>query len=211
MAAFASNMPSEVGLRLLHCPLGSNIVLRTASCSVGIVLPVYSTFKALESRNQDEQQRWLLYWAAYGSFSIAEVFTDKFLSWFPLYYHMKLAFLVWLQLPSVDGAKQLYMNHLRPFLLRHQARLDQIVGCLYSEMTKFVSAHQGGLQFAKTLLMKILGTATQVVGVVFHPLQSKPSGGSRSIEGPTGRDEQARSEIEGPTPLVPNSESENDE
>lgn len=53
--------------------------------------------------------------------------------------------------------------------------------------------------------------ATQVVGGIFHPLQSKPSGGSRSIEGPTGREEQARSEIEGATPLVPNSESENDE
>ncbi|KAH7834826.1 hypothetical protein Vadar_020074 [Vaccinium darrowii] len=212
MAVFGSNIPSEVGLRLLLCPLGSNIVLRTASCSVGVVLPVFSTFKALESRDQNEQQRWLLYWAAYGSFSIAEVFTDKFLSWFPLYYHMKLAFLVWLQLPSVDGARKLYMNHLRPFLLRHQARLDQIVGFFYSEMTKFVSANQGGLQFAKTLLIKILGSAAQVVGGVFRPLQGKPNGATRSIGGPTGREEQASSEIEGiTTPQGLNSESEHDE
>ncbi|KAJ0763137.1 hypothetical protein HanOQP8_Chr04g0168881 [Helianthus annuus] len=46
---------------------------------------------------------------------------------------MKFAFLVWLQLPNTNGAKQLYMNHLRPFLLKHQANLDQIVGLLHSE------------------------------------------------------------------------------
>ncbi|KAK4477091.1 hypothetical protein RD792_016299 [Penstemon davidsonii] len=129
----------QVGLKLLLSPLGSNVVIRTACCSVGIVLPVYSTFKAIEANDQDEQQKWLLYWAAYGSFSVAEVFTDKFLHWFPLYYHMKFAFLVWLQLPTVDGAKQLYMNHLRPFLLRHQSRLDQIMGFFHGEMVNTLS------------------------------------------------------------------------
>ncbi|KAJ4714458.1 HVA22-like protein [Melia azedarach] len=39
---------------------------------------------------------------SYGSFSIAEAFADKLLSWFPMYYHLKFAFLVWLQLPSAD-------------------------------------------------------------------------------------------------------------
>lgn len=33
------------------------------SCSVGIALPVYSTFKAIESKDQDAQNRCLLYWA----------------------------------------------------------------------------------------------------------------------------------------------------
>ncbi|PHT30654.1 HVA22-like protein k [Capsicum baccatum] len=91
-----------VGLRLLFSPLASNIVVRTACCSVGVVLPVYSTFKAIEGRDENEQKKWLLYWAAYGSFSVVELCTDKFLRWFPLYYHMKFAFLVWLQLPITD-------------------------------------------------------------------------------------------------------------
>lgn len=33
------------------------------SCSVGLVLPVYSTFKAIENKDPNEQHRWLLYWA----------------------------------------------------------------------------------------------------------------------------------------------------
>ncbi|XP_050263019.1 HVA22-like protein k [Quercus robur] len=108
-----------VGLGLLLCRLGSNVVVQTVSCSIGIALAVYKTFKAIEEKDQDEQQWWLLYWAAYGSFSLAEVFADKLLSWFPLYYHVKFAFLVWLQLPSANGSKDLYMSHLRPFLLKH--------------------------------------------------------------------------------------------
>ncbi|XP_059647706.1 HVA22-like protein k [Cornus florida] len=184
MALFGSNMSSEVGLRLLLCPLGSNIVVRTASCSVGIVLPVYSTFKAIETKDQNEQQRWLVYWAAYGSFSIAEMFADKLISWIPLYYHMKFAFLVWLQLPSVDGANHLYMNHLRPFLLKHQDRLDQIVGSLYGEMSKFITTHQTEIRFARTLAMKLMVSANQMVRDIIHPVQKRRNG---MIEGPRTR------------------------
>ncbi|KAG6413368.1 hypothetical protein SASPL_126077 [Salvia splendens] len=102
MNFLGSSISSDVGLRLLLCPLGSNIVVRTACCSVGVVLPVYSTFKAIESKDQDDQHKWLVYWAAYGSFTVAETFTDKLLYWCPFYYHLKFAFLVWLQLPSVE-------------------------------------------------------------------------------------------------------------
>ncbi|KAF4380632.1 hypothetical protein F8388_016986 [Cannabis sativa] len=166
MALMASNLTSEVGLRLLLCPLGSNVVLRTACCSVGIAVPVYSTFKAIENKDNDEQQKWLLYWAAYGSFSLVEVFSDKLVSWVPMYYHLKFAFLVWLQLPTCNinpffdqGAKQLYMNHLRPFFLRHQARIDQVLGRAYGEMVKLFCAHKAEFQYFRTIFLKIIGSA----------------------------------------------------
>ncbi|KAG8368267.1 hypothetical protein BUALT_Bualt15G0027500 [Buddleja alternifolia] len=185
---------SKVGLRLILSPLGSNVVIRTACCSVGFVLPVYSTFKAIETKDQDEQQKWLIYWAAYGSFSVAELFTDKFLYWCPLYYHMKFAFLVWLQLPSVDGARVLYMNHLRPFLRRHQSRLDQFVNFFYGEMVKFVSNHESEIQFARTLITKLLLSANHVVQEILHPGQRQVNG--PSIEGPPEQVETSESESE---------------
>ncbi|XP_058080924.1 HVA22-like protein k isoform X3 [Magnolia sinica] len=119
----------QVGLRLLLCPLGSNVVIRTACCTVGIVLPVYSTFKAIERKDQSEQERWLVYWAAYGSFSLAEVFSDKILSWFPPYYYVKFAFLVWLQFPPADAK----------FVSAHQAEI-QFVRALLGRF--FIAAHQ---------------------------------------------------------------------
>ncbi|KAI7757216.1 hypothetical protein M8C21_003990, partial [Ambrosia artemisiifolia] len=190
MSILGSNVPSEVGLKLLLCPLGSNIVLKTACCSVGVILPVYSTFKAIETNNRTEQQKLLLYWAAYGTFSIAETFTDKIISWFPLYHHMKFAFLVWLQLPTTNGAKLLYMNHLRPFLLKHQANLDQIVALLYSETNKFVSAHQGEFVFVKAIVMKILISAKHLVNDSSQPNPPVPPPEGRAI---TGVNEQVES------------------
>ncbi|CAN1309624.1 HVA22-like protein k [Linum perenne] len=128
--------PTEVGLQLIRYPLNSKLVLRTACCSVGIAMPVYSTFKAIERDDRDEQKKCLVYWSAFGAFSVAEVFTDKILSWFPMYYHVKFAFLIWLQLPSTNGSACLYWNYLRPFLLRHQVRLDHIAEVLNSIMVR---------------------------------------------------------------------------
>uniref|UniRef100_A0A9I9CSU4 HVA22-like protein n=1 Tax=Cucumis melo TaxID=3656 RepID=A0A9I9CSU4_CUCME len=162
MALLGSAITNEVGLQLLLYPLGSNVVVRTACCSVGIVLPVYSTFKAIEKKDQNEQQKWLLYWAAYGSFSLVEAFSDKLLSWFPVYYHLKFAFLVWLQLPATDGAKKLYTSHLRPFLLKHQARVDRILGSISDEMVALRSYSQSRLCFI----------VTEILFVFFHGLES---------------------------------------
>ncbi|XP_010437314.1 PREDICTED: HVA22-like protein k [Camelina sativa] len=162
MALLGSGFTSEVGLRVLLSPLGSNIVLRTACCSIGIGLPVYSTFKAIESRDETEQQKWLIYWAAYGSFSLVEVFTDKIISWFPLYYHVKFAFLVWLQLATVEGSKQIYNNQIRPFLLRHQARVDRLVDGIYEEMVKVVRSHQREIRFVRSMIAKMLGSVNGV-------------------------------------------------
>ncbi|XP_031474313.1 HVA22-like protein k [Nymphaea colorata] len=164
-------IPGEVGLRLLLSPLGSNIVTRTACCSIGVALPVYSTFKAIEKNDQKEKEKWLCYWAAFGSFSIAEIFTDKIISWFPLYYHMKFAFLVWLQLPGLDGSRHLYLRFIRPFLLKHQAKLDQLVGFIYGEMNKFVTSHQREIQFLRVTLHKSVFAVYQTVRGMIVPVR----------------------------------------
>ncbi|WJX55526.1 HVA22-like protein k [Trifolium repens] len=174
-ALLGSNIASEVGLRLLLCPLGSNVVVRTACCSVGIALPVYSTFKAIESKNQDDQQRCLVYWAAFGSFSLVEVFTDKLISWVPMYYHVKFAFLVWLQLPPTNGAKQIYRNHIRPFLLKHQGSVDRVLGLAYCEVIKLVSSYQKEIKSVKTMVGKITESADKM-------LRSPPTASDRSSQ-----------------------------
>ncbi|WCJ30957.1 HVA22-like protein K [Euphorbia peplus] len=175
MAFLASNLTSDVGLRLLLSPLGSNVVIRTSCCAVGVVLPVYSTFKAIEGKNQNDQRKWLIYWAAYGSVSLVEVFADKFLSWVPMYYHAKFAFLVWLQLPSSCGAQQIYSNHLRPFFSRHQARVDLIVGFAHGEMVRIMSRHQGEIQFAKSILSKFIGSSDPMRRRESEELQEHPA------------------------------------
>ncbi|KAL0679217.1 hypothetical protein Bca4012_007198 [Brassica carinata] len=167
MALLGSGFTSEVGLRVLLSPLSSNIVLRTACCSIGIGLPVYSTFKAIENRDQNQQQKWLIYWAAFGSFSLVEVFTDKLISW---YTSQKLSFSYHNQsiddtrqtLVFLQGAKLIYNNHLRPFLIRHQARVDRLVDGVYEEMVKVVRSHQGEIRFVRSMIASIFGSANEV-------------------------------------------------
>ncbi|KAE8674004.1 HVA22-like protein k [Hibiscus syriacus] len=140
---------------------------------VGVVLPVYSTFRAIERNNEREQKKWLIYWTAYGSFTLVETFSDKLLSWFPYYYHFKFAFLIWLQLPSTEGAKQIYKNHLRPNLLKHQSRVDQLMGFASAGMARFISAHQKEFRIFRAVLMRILGSADPNVSGGTEPTEPR--------------------------------------
>ena len=47
--------------------------------------------KAVESVNKDDDTQWLTYWVVYAAFSIVEYFSDIFLSWFPLYFLLKVS------------------------------------------------------------------------------------------------------------------------
>ncbi|GER42243.1 receptor expression-enhancing protein [Striga asiatica] len=205
MALFGSNLPCEVGLRLLFYPLGSNVVV--------LVLWGLSCLFILRSRPLKQRMKMSningfciglivsyvlslsgFVLAAYGSFSVAELFTDKILYWCPLYYHMKFAFLVWMQLPSVDGAKHLYVNYLRPFFFRHQARFDQLMDLFYGEMMKFVSNHETEFLIAKKLLLKIFSSANNAVQEIIHPRQRRGNGSV--IEGPQEEVQTSDSESE---------------
>uniref|UniRef100_A0A0E0ED95 HVA22-like protein n=1 Tax=Oryza meridionalis TaxID=40149 RepID=A0A0E0ED95_9ORYZ len=179
MALLAPAISGEVGLRLLLAPLSSTVVIRTASCAIGVGLPVYSTFRAIEKKDQKEKERWLLYWAAYGSFSIAEVFADQILSSVPFYYHVKFAILVWLQFPSNSGAKHVYRRYMRPFFLKHQAKIDRILNILSKELNKFVSSHEDEIHFIEHMAARGASTANYIIN---GPEQSEAV--RAAIEGP---------------------------
>ena len=49
---------------------------------------------------------------------------DWLISWIPLYYPLKLGFILWLQLPSTQGATRIYMQFVQPQLKLHEGRID---------------------------------------------------------------------------------------
>ncbi|OBS80956.1 hypothetical protein A6R68_20852 [Neotoma lepida] len=59
---------------------------------IGFGYPAYISMKAIESPNKEDDTQWLTYWVVYGVFSIAEFFSDLFLSWFPFYYMLKFRY-----------------------------------------------------------------------------------------------------------------------
>ncbi|XP_074558036.1 HVA22-like protein k [Curcuma longa] len=199
MALLAATIPSEVGLRVLFCPLTSNIVTRAACCTIGIGLPLYSTFKAIENKNQNEREKWLLYWAVYGSFSLVEAVSDKVLYWCPFYYQIKFACLVWLQFPSGHGSKYLYARYLRPFLQKHQDTLDHLLNSLSHEIEKFISNHQQEIQFTKAVAVRCAITANKVLKDIISPAHIHEPGTAESRNAQTSPQSQD---------LVSNSDSE---
>lgn len=95
---------------------------------IGFGYPAYISMKAIESPNKDDDTQWLTYWVVYGVFSIAEFFSDLFLSWFPFYYMLKCGFLLWCMAPSpANGAEMLYRRIIRPIFLKHESQVDSVV------------------------------------------------------------------------------------
>uniref|UniRef100_UPI00358F8317 receptor expression-enhancing protein 5-like n=1 Tax=Myxine glutinosa TaxID=7769 RepID=UPI00358F8317 len=95
-------------------------------CSfIGFLYPAYCSIKAIESNLKEDDTQWLTYWVVYAFFSFGEFFSDILLFWFPFYYFGKCAFLMWCMAPvSWNGANVIYNQVLRPYFLKHAARLD---------------------------------------------------------------------------------------
>ena len=50
--------------------------------------------KAIESKEKDDDTKWLTYWVVYSAFSLVEFFADIFLFWVPFYWFFKVRFYI---------------------------------------------------------------------------------------------------------------------
>ncbi|EQC32621.1 hypothetical protein SDRG_09934 [Saprolegnia diclina VS20] len=110
---------------------------------VGFVYPAYASFKAIESESKQDDVQWLTYWVVYCCFEIVEVFVDYLLFWVPFYYAFKLGFLVWLFLPSTQGATFIFTHFLQPFLKSHEANIDAAIDNIKSNSGSVIADISG--------------------------------------------------------------------
>ena len=66
----------------------------------------------------------LTYWVCFAFFTLLEVFVEYILYFVPFYFALKLAFIVWLQLPQTRGAVYVYDHIIMPFLLSKEKQID---------------------------------------------------------------------------------------
>jgi receptor expression-enhancing protein 5/6 len=96
---------------------------------IGFLYPAYASFKAIETKEKDDDTKWLTYWVVYAVFSLVEYFTDIFLFWIPLYWFIKCVFLMYLMAPtSWNGSISIYYKLIRPLALRHEKKIDTGLG-----------------------------------------------------------------------------------
>ncbi|XP_044745548.1 receptor expression-enhancing protein 5 isoform X2 [Coccinella septempunctata] len=85
---------------------------------VGFIYPAYASMKALESKNKDDDTKWLTYWVVFACFSVVEFFSDFIVGWFPLYWLIKCLFLFWMMIPiESSGSAVIYSNILQPYVV----------------------------------------------------------------------------------------------
>lgn len=103
----------------------------------GVAYPLFHSFRALKA---DEAPDWLPYWLVFVLFSTLAYPLDLiFSSWVPLWYELKLGFIVALQPETLNLAKVLYDKQLEPALIQLDQKLanDETVAALQIGWEKF--------------------------------------------------------------------------
>lgn len=83
-------------------------------------------------------------------FTVLEFFADLFISTIPLYYLMKLLFVMWLMAPQTKGATTLYVRFIMPLIKKHEESIDNALeqGYKKSENT-FMDLKKRSLAFLR--------------------------------------------------------------
>lgn len=91
---------------------------------VGFVYPLYASMKAINSSDKDDDTMWLSYWVIYAFFTVFESLADLALGWLPLYFFLKLGFLVFCFLPQTKGAQIVYVKVLNPLFVKYSPQVE---------------------------------------------------------------------------------------
>lgn len=95
---------------------------------LGFLYPAYASIKAIESKEKDDDTKWLTYWVVYSVFHLVEFFADIFLFWIPLYWFLKCVFLVYCMVPTpFNGSVTIYYKLIRPYVLKYEKTIDSHV------------------------------------------------------------------------------------
>uniref|UniRef100_A0A8C2CUT2 Receptor expression-enhancing protein n=2 Tax=Cyprinus carpio TaxID=7962 RepID=A0A8C2CUT2_CYPCA len=112
----------------------------------------------------------MMYWIVFALFTTAETITDMLLSWFPFYFELKIAFVIWLLSPYTKGSSVLYRKFVHPTLSNKEKEIDEYITQAkdrsYETMMRF---GKRGLNIAATAAVT---AATKGQGVLSEKLRS---------------------------------------
>jgi receptor expression-enhancing protein 5/6 len=105
---------------LVFSEIGSSFVVDVVS----IAYPAYMSFKAIETKDEEDDKQWLTYWVVAAVLAVFETFLDFFFFWLPFYFFFKLLFIVWCAFPETRGALLIYNKGIRPYLVQYEKDID---------------------------------------------------------------------------------------
>ena len=81
---------------------------------LGFVYPARRSLIAVRSGNKEDDTQLLVFWSMFGCCSVLDCFAEQIIQVFPIYWLIKLCFLLYLALPQTNGAHTLYVNYVIP-------------------------------------------------------------------------------------------------
>ncbi|KAJ1126244.1 hypothetical protein NDU88_004652 [Pleurodeles waltl] len=136
----------------------------------GTLYPAYSSYKAVKTKNVKEYVKWMMYWIVFALFTAAETATDLIISWFPFYFELKIALVIWLLSPYTKGSSVLYRKFVHPTLSNKEKEIDEYIAQArdksYETMMRF---GKRGLNLAANVAVN---AATKGQGVLSEKLRS---------------------------------------
>uniref|UniRef100_A0A4W2CFD9 Receptor expression-enhancing protein n=1 Tax=Bos indicus x Bos taurus TaxID=30522 RepID=A0A4W2CFD9_BOBOX len=103
------------------------IISRAVVLVFGMLYPAYYSYKAVKTKNVKEYVRWMMYWIVFALYTVIETVADQTVAWFPLYYELKIAFVIWLLSPYTRGASLIYRKFLHPLLSSKEREIDDYI------------------------------------------------------------------------------------
>ncbi|TKR88147.1 hypothetical protein L596_012435 [Steinernema carpocapsae] len=104
-----------------------NLLARAATTVVGTLFPAYQTYRCVEKAPKEDLRHWLRYWCVYGLSSCVQKAVETFMLHYliPGYEFAVLGFTMWTALPGAGGSDKVYSTYIRPFLKKHEKKIDQ--------------------------------------------------------------------------------------
>ena len=114
---------SALLLVLLVLFKGYDVVCAMLTC----VYPMLASIRSIESKNDEENKKWLCFWTIFGLFQTVELFFGFLLAFIPFYNWLRLAFFVFMMAPQTNGAYTLYVSVVGPFLKTHEKEIKSFI------------------------------------------------------------------------------------
>lgn len=117
---------------------------------VGFLYPAYMSFKAIESKeDSDDDKQWLTYWVVFGFMHVFSWLIDLVLSILPFYTIIKTAFYVWLFHPKTKGALVIYNKVIKDLLSKYESKIDEQLDGLKKKVAETQPAFQNAVKDAQ--------------------------------------------------------------
>lgn len=104
------------------------------SVFVSVLQPLYYSYKALETPQQDDDTVWLTYWMVHGVLFMMEYTVFLPLVHFlpALYFMVKIALQFWMV--NFEGSTLIYTRYLAPLFRKHEQELDEKINLAKENM-----------------------------------------------------------------------------